>query len=129
MTLDDLWALCVGEIGMSAEDYLGSSWREIVCTIHGYYNRVKNQTRVSWEQARMISYHALIAHVKKGSLNNPQDLIRFEWDEVNPDNHFRTDMSQAEKNEYFRVWAMKQKVKHEIKQERKNNSVKNGKPR
>lgn len=119
MTLDDLWALCVGEIGMSVGDYLGSSWREIVCVIHGYYNRVKNQTRVSWEQARMISYHSLIAHVKKGSLNSPSDLIRFDWDEVDKKNHFITDMSQEEKEEYFRVWAMQQKVKHEIKQERK----------
>lgn len=128
MTLDDLWALCIGEIGMSAGDYLDSTWREIVCTIHGYYHRIRNQARVSWEQARMISYHALVAHVKKGSLRDPKDLIRFEWDEIDKKNNFVTEMTQDEKNEYFRVWAMKQKIRHEQKQERKNKSVRNGKP-
>lgn len=128
MTLDDIWALCVGEIGMSADDYLKSTWREIVCTIHGYHQRVKNQARVTWEQARMVAYHSLIAHVKKGTLKDPKDLIRFEWDEVDRKDNFVTDMSQEEKEEYFRVWAMKQKIKHEQKQERKNNKVRNGKP-
>jgi len=66
--------------------------------------------------------------VKPGSLKNPSDLIRFEWDDLDKQNHFVTDMTQEEKQEYFKVWALKQKIRHEQKQERKNKTVKNGKP-
>lgn len=80
MTLDDLWSLCVGEIGMSPESYLASSWREIVCTIHGYRRRIRNQDRVSWTQARMICYFAVSPHVKSGSIRNPEALFKLDGD-------------------------------------------------
>lgn len=115
---------------MSPESYRDCTFREILCIIHGYRKRVQDQARVTWEQARIISYHALVAHVKPGSIKSPKDLIKFAWDDDDVDNknNFVTDMSQEEKAEYFRVWGLKQKIKHEQKQERKNNKVRNGKP-
>ena len=105
---------------MSPESYLNCSWREVVCTINGYRNRVRDQSRVSWNQARIISYYAIIAHVKSGSIKSPQSLFKIDGDEADKDRQdFRVSMTNAEREEYFRVWGLKQKIKHENKKKLK----------
>lgn len=65
---------------MSPESYLDCSWREIVCTVNGYRRRVREQSRVSWNQTRIISYFSAVPHVKSGSIRNPEALFKLDGD-------------------------------------------------
>lgn len=46
----------------------------------GFFERIEQDYRLSWEQIRWQAYISVLPHVKKGSLNKPEDLIKFTWD-------------------------------------------------
>ena len=46
----------------------------------GFFNKLEEEYKMTWEVARWQTYILALPNAKKGALNSPQDLIRFTWD-------------------------------------------------
>lgn len=118
-------AHCVGTIGMSIEEYNDSTYGEILCVMAGYRNKVLDQARVSWEQARTIAYYAVAAHVKPGTIKSPEALFSLAWDKGSGVQRF-DDSSEGVLNDLKAKlqFRLDEKRRKEIKQKVKGNGRK-----
>lgn len=78
MTLNELLAIGVGEIGLSVDDFWNLEFDEFHA-ISTAFNRSKNERfRDEWERSRFLAFYTLAPHSRKGL--KPKDLIEFEWE-------------------------------------------------
>lgn len=125
MTLDDLFAFCVGTIGMSVSDFYVSTYKEIQYIIHGYKRRIYDRSRESWDQARHIAFFAVVPHVKRGSVSGPKTLMPMPWDIEKAQFKSKADEQAAKDNVIEKLqFRIDKKRRNEIiektKQQRKN---------
>lgn len=52
--------------------------REFSNMVKGYGERIEHESRERWEQARMVAYYSVAAHVKKGK--SMLQVIPLPWD-------------------------------------------------
>ena len=99
MTWDDVVSLGLGAMGLTPAVFWRLSMREWLLLQRGFFDKVEQEYKMSWEQTRWQTYILAIPNAKKNTLNAPTDLIRFAWDapKENPQ------MSEAELAEFMRT--------------------------
>jgi hypothetical protein len=66
---------------MSRAEFLSSTHGELLCVIHGYYERQRQSIMLSWEQVRQICYHTVISfNGSKAVSGGIKEFMRFAWD-------------------------------------------------
>ena len=78
MDLSALLSFCVGEMGMSVNEFYDCTFEEINAIVKGYVSKREFYTRQHWEAARMIAYNTVLPHTKKRL--KPTDIIEFSWE-------------------------------------------------
>ncbi len=56
------------------------SLKEFKLAQRGFFEKMKQDKQTEWEIGRYIAFNSLVPHAKKGRLNSPQDLGRFDWE-------------------------------------------------
>ena len=51
----------------------------------GFYDHELESVKREWEQVRWQSWITIQPHVKKGKVNKPTDLVRFNWEKETVD--------------------------------------------
>lgn len=74
----DLLGIGVGQIGLGVDEFWDLTFEEFAAINKAYIDKVEREYRADWEQARYISYCAVLPHSKR--INKPTDLLRFNWE-------------------------------------------------
>lgn len=54
--------------------------REFFNAVHGYAEQLEQDSKERWEQARLVAYYSIAAHIKKGK--SMAQLIPLPWDKA-----------------------------------------------
>jgi hypothetical protein len=73
-------ALALGGMGLSPAVFWHLSMREWLLLQRGFFDKMEQEYKQSWEQLRWQTYILALPNAKKGFLNRPEDLVRFPWD-------------------------------------------------
>ena len=72
-------------MGLPPGAWLDMSPREFNNHRKGYIKRLEAQELLYWNRTRYIAWAALAPHAKKGKLDHPTDLFKFDWEQSNID--------------------------------------------
>ena len=75
----------------------------IKCDFH--IKTKESKFKQAWELARWTSYIGLQPHIKKNSIKQPQDLIKFEWEKEKKKKKVKTKfqkMTSKERHEWIK---------------------------
>jgi len=97
VTWDDVIALGLGGMRLTPAVFWRLSMREWLLLQRGFFDKMEQEYKMNWEQTRWQTYILALPNARKGTLNRPEDLIRFTWDAPrdNPQ------MSEEELNEFL----------------------------
>jgi hypothetical protein len=88
--------LAVGLLGLSPDVIDEMVPADLRLALIARYTYDGLHQRQEWEQTRLISYYALAPHVKKGTINEPKDLMKFPWeDSANQKSNKIEDLSEG----------------------------------
>ena len=72
----------MGYLEMNANDFWDIQYNELIIRYETYRDKQESKYKHDYDLARWQSFLLLQPHIdsKKGNLNSPVDLVRFEWD-------------------------------------------------
>jgi len=84
-------------IGISISEIYELTPREVANLRIGATEMAETIDRSAWMRARTVAFYAIAPHTKKGQLNEPRDLWKFDWEEEVRDRDNRKKLAEAEK--------------------------------
>lgn len=96
-----MYSICVGEIGISPNEFWLMSYKEVILTIRGYNERELK----GWQKARLIAYQVYASVPKK-----EQNMSMQKWFPLASDKKQSEKISREEMIEARRFFANKIKV-------------------
>lgn len=78
--MDTFYKNSVGKFGVRPKDFWKLTLKEYILIAKGYYEVKSEEYKHTWEVARWQAFINLQPHIKKNSISNPLDLIKFEWE-------------------------------------------------
>lgn len=72
--------VCIGRMQMTLTQFWDSEPREIIIAINGWRKQKEEEMKAMAEQLRLISFYAIVPHIKSGTINKPADLYALAWD-------------------------------------------------
>ena len=103
---------------MSRADFWSSTYREILCALHGYRLRESDRTRESWQQTRAIAYYAIVAQAGSKAIGSMEAFMPFPW-EHKPKDHTEVMLDAVAQAAMMERLKMNVKIHEEMN--RKNN--------
>ena len=83
----DFWdslLFLMGYLGLNAYEFWDMQYNELIIRYEAYRDQKNAQIKHDYDLTRWQTFLLLQPHIdnKKGNLNKPTDLVRFEWDAI-----------------------------------------------
>jgi hypothetical protein len=106
VSFDELEGLGLGRYGLGYEDFWNLTPKSFF-NLQEYFEKRQNELQsAEWERVRWSTWILALPNSKKGTLKNPEDLIKFSWDKKEQVKRV-CDLSKAEQKRVahiFRKW-------------------------
>jgi len=102
--------IAVGQMGMQLNDFLEFTPLEFQLVYEKYMERENANYRTTWEQSRFIAFITAKTQDTKNKLHQPEDLVRFAWEEgKTKSTHKLSQQEKEDREKRFRLLAEKWK--------------------